>query len=467
MTSHLLQRLSTGWACLALLVAGGVLVTIGPLHAQDRSAKAQARDAKVRDGQKSDKPKSDKPKRDKTKSDKKKGKKKGDDGSREDKTREDTTREDKTPDVKTRDDATPDDATPDRRDGDRRSAIALERFLFGKSETNDRKVTLKLARTTITDNDLRGLRDPKFADLEVFEAYDSQISDDGLQYLVGLSVTEVDLGSCEVTDRGLEYLTALPLRSLGLYSTEITDDGLRALRGLPLDKLGLGNTDITDDGLARLKGMPLRNLSLSGTRVTDDGLAHLRRLPLEGLGLPRQITDRGLVHLRLMPLRSLNLGGTSITDNGLRHLEGLPIKGLWLYGANLTDAAVASLERMPELDTVYIQDTQISEAAAERLRGSVRYVHTGREKPTYGQMLLEVFLADRDLERAAEVEKKDPFETRMIAQLIRAQGRPQAVKLGMDPNNIGITDFGASRFKREDRGYRGTVRFTFYPKRDR
>ncbi len=87
---------------------------------------------------------------------------------------------------------------------------------------------------------------------------------------------------------------------MNLAGTEITSDGLKFLVGMPLTKLHLERTKIDDEGLLHLKSMEkLEYLNLYGTKVTDAGLEHLKGLKnLKKLFVWRTgVTDEGMRQL--------------------------------------------------------------------------------------------------------------------------------------------------------------------------
>jgi len=137
-------------------------------------------------------------------------------------------------------------------------------------------------------------------------------------------------GDENFTDESMALVKGLPnLERLFLGDTQITDNGLRHLAGMSALKTVVlfgerPNPNITNAGLEHLKGLTnLEILNLYGTRVTDEGLRHLQNMQrLRALILSPQITDAGLEHLEgLAGLRTLEITGTQITDAGVERLE--------------------------------------------------------------------------------------------------------------------------------------------------
>lgn len=140
---------------------------------------------------------------------------------------------------------------------------------------------------------------------------------------------------------------------LNLDNTQVSDDGLKHLAGMTsLTKLRLSNTQIKGEGLKHLAGlMQLPNLTLSHTQVGDEGLKHLAGLTNLGwLDLSHtQVSDEGLTHLTGMThLTWLLLENTQVSDEGLKHLAGLTT-----------------------LTYLHLHDTQVSDAGVERLRSAL------------------------------------------------------------------------------------------------
>lgn len=117
----------------------------------------------------------------------------------------------------------------------------------------------------------------------------------------------------------------------------------------------LGDTPVDDEQLAHLLRMPafrnVMNLSLEGTHVTDRGLDLLvdqRSVFLLDVSRTR-VTDHGLASIaKMQGLVELNLSGTPISDRGIETL--------------IAHAGSSHLR------SVSLRHTEVSQAAAERLR---------------------------------------------------------------------------------------------------
>ena len=118
-------------------------------------------------------------------------------------------------------------------------------------------------------------------------------------------VTGVDLEMCQTKDSDLEVLAALP----------------------SIQKLNLWGADITDGGVKHLKKLPkLVDLTLFNTDLTDKGVEQLKDLTT---------------------LKSLNLRRTTnMTDAAIAHITQLPnLQYLYLLYNNIGDDALAASER--------------------------------------------------------------------------------------------------------------------------
>lgn len=168
-----------------------------------------------------------------------------------------------------------------------------------------------------------------------------------------------------ISQEQVAALKTLPnLRDLTLH-VELDDPGTLDLHGLPdLVRLDLGSAAATDAALAGLEEMKnLTDLILDDSRVTDTGLFHLRtnrnlkRLSISGqpntgagqyefARIGRPISDAGLAQLTgLTELEELNLSKTRVSDDGLEHIKGLTrLQKLNLNGTRVTHEGVKRLQ---------------------------------------------------------------------------------------------------------------------------
>jgi hypothetical protein len=159
-----------------------------------------------------------------------------------------------------------------------------------------------------------------------------------LRRLTGLEI--LNLQSSGVTDEGLQHLRALrSLKGLELTQFSVGSRGLAVLKDLPaLEYLSLC-TGLTDADLKEVAQVSsLRWLSIVGGRMWGPGLAELAKLPR-------------LERLCFWGAR----GGGTIYDRHMQYLEGVKqLKSLTLWGTdNLTDASLASISRIENLEELY------------------------------------------------------------------------------------------------------------------
>lgn len=201
----------------------------------------------------------------------------------------------------------------------------------------------------------------------------SQLLD--LRHLHELALVRTNLGhvNTEVVGR----LTRLDY--VGFTATRDTDAGLQYCRNMShLRQLALCDTDVTDAGLQHLGGLQqLQTLKMPGCRrVTGAGLAHLAELPrLERMNLARtRIADEDLAHLSaLKSLKAMDLQGTRITDAGLVHLAALDLQELRLTDTRITDAGVACLAGLTNLQSLYINRTEVTREGRQELCKALPY----------------------------------------------------------------------------------------------
>ncbi len=125
------------------------------------------------------------------------------------------------------------------------------------------------------------------------------------------------------------------------------------------------------------------NFSMAGPKVTDAQLELLKPvaeqtfwLNLAGTG----VTDAGLAGLAgLKNLQRLHLEKTGITDAGLAHLKGLSeLRYLNLYGTKVTDKGLESLKGLKKLRSLYVWQTAVTEEGAKALAGAVTGIDINR-----------------------------------------------------------------------------------------
>ncbi|MCX6214850.1 c-type cytochrome domain-containing protein [Spirosoma sp.] len=83
-----------------------------------------------------------------------------------------------------------------------------------------------------------------------------------------------------------------------------------------------------------------------------------------------EVTDAALAQVaKLKNLQKLHLEETKVTDAGLKQLKGLAyLEYINLYGTAVTDAGLAELAELKSLKTVYLWQTKVSEEGIARLK---------------------------------------------------------------------------------------------------
>jgi Ran GTPase-activating protein (RanGAP) involved in mRNA processing and transport len=145
-----------------------------------------------------------------------------------------------------------------------------------------------------------------------------------------------------------------------VYATKGGPDWLRWFIGdegmKPFDRVGivdLHSSTFTDADLAELSGLMSRLKKLRALRLSDS-----------------QVTDAGLAHLRgLTNLEVLHLSDTHVSDAGLVHLSGLvKLAVLDLSKTHVSNAGLIHLSKMTLLHTLHVGDTMVSHEGVAALQ---------------------------------------------------------------------------------------------------
>lgn len=162
------------------------------------------------------------------------------------------------------------------------------------------------------------------------------------------TLTILDLSGAPAGDAQLGWIgRAVRLRSVYLGDTAAGDATLRALAQLP----------------------GLRVLELTGVPASAPALATLAQSPtLEDLDLADTVASEALVTALLgrATLRRLRLDGTTFTDRALR-VAPAGLRELYLARTKITDAGLAALGPLAELEALGLAETSISERSAPRI----------------------------------------------------------------------------------------------------
>jgi hypothetical protein len=232
----------------------------------------------------------------------------------------------------------------------------------------DRNVQL-LTRLALTPQESATLRARMPMKHHVFEASRIRQDPQDLSGLAGLGANDLQrltidslipvAGADRRVLEPIRHLTGLQI--LSLYDTGVTDEGMKQLKPLrSLRTLSLNESAISHQGLTVLMDLPaLERLNLD-MPVTDAALKPVGQQPnLRWLRLRTgKIQGPGLAELALLPrLEHLCLWGEAdLTDQHVQHLEGLArLKSLtiWGVGDKLTDASLASIGKLKELEELH------------------------------------------------------------------------------------------------------------------
>lgn len=200
----------------------------------------------------------------------------------------------------------------------------------------------------------------------------------------------------------LSQLATFPdLRSLSLhYFSKATDDGLEHLAGLKNLQSFSFRGHLAGRAFAKFEGWTeLKSIAFHGNGIDDEGLGYIcERFPnLESLNLihARVLTDASAVHLlKLKKLKNIILNGPKMTAAWHGNLSTLPLEslsvtqgnslpaGLAIAGAKsiptlrrfsmsgktLTDADLVALADMTQLESLFLESPELTEARIPQLR---------------------------------------------------------------------------------------------------
>lgn len=120
----------------------------------------------------------------------------------------------------------------------------------------------------------------------------------------------------------------------------------------------------------------VRLIRFSKAIVTDEKLAHVRhfsKLDYLAVVCPK-VTDAGVAHISgLTNLDTLVLSGTQVSDRGLAHLRKLSkLEHLYLANTKITDAGLEHLAGLTSLKTLDLTQTRVTGAGLGRLKSLAR-----------------------------------------------------------------------------------------------
>ncbi|XP_019743745.1 F-box/LRR-repeat protein 13 [Hippocampus comes] len=185
---------------------------------------------------------------------------------------------------------------------------------------------------------------------ELNVSYCSQITDAAIS-VIGHRFTKLshlNLSYCEqLTDVALEYLMGSSISSLDISGCNIQDDGLAALEEVPLKRLIIAECiNITDVGMENLCKYltDLEYVDVSGCLELSDQAVKAFSFYCRGLLTLRvagclKVTDMAmqcLSHGAAQYLRELDVSGCTLTDRAIRYIERLcpPLSSITMHGCN-------------------------------------------------------------------------------------------------------------------------------------
>jgi serine/threonine protein kinase/Leucine-rich repeat (LRR) protein len=206
----------------------------------------------------------------------------------------------------------------------------------------------------------------------------TKVTNDGLAELASSdALTRLELWNMpQITEPATAQIAAVPnLNQLVLKSTGIHGPGLERLHDKGLRGFYIGNKQLDRDMLEQyiLPFGTLNTLDLAGTAITDEDVSLLLQMNLTNtlhLGWNHNITGPGLVHIADMPgVTRLNLDASGVTDEGLENLrEAVQLERLIVRQTALSDESVETIAGLPNLNQVWLSDTNFTSEGLARLR---------------------------------------------------------------------------------------------------
>jgi hypothetical protein len=252
--------------------------------------------------------------------------------------------------------------------------------------------------------------DEYFQDVAVVHLDDTKVSDADLRLICKLRrAKKLSLNRTEVSDEGLVSIRRMSqLNHLGLMRTKVTTEGICALPQR-WNSFVLEDTSVGDEALLNLSGCKL--LNLQGTPVTSQGIKEfaesknliflsITRTAVDDAAVPSlaniktlgylearktKISGEGLFTLR-NALPKCNVDGEIVEFGGpaapgpdtsgwkqrvallLSYNKAQKLKLLVLPGPSITDAHLATLEGLDQMDALDLRGSSVTDAGVEKLQ---------------------------------------------------------------------------------------------------
>lgn len=211
-----------------------------------------------------------------------------------------------------------------------------------------------------------------FVDLSSTKKEDADLK----QYRGRNDVTELDLVASDITDKGIDDIVGLPLRVLRMEATKVTDVSLKKISGIStLQVFTCGNNgSITADGIKVLEKLPrLRIVSFTETNLTDADMAKLaclKSLEELSMGSMRFMNGDGLIHLKTLPsLRFLKLANNNLSDKALKNISELrTLRELDLRKCRINDRRMEFVAMFDQLEKLSLMQNEMTDEGIFKLR---------------------------------------------------------------------------------------------------
>jgi hypothetical protein len=197
--------------------------------------------------------------------------------------------------------------------------------------------------------------------------FDGPLTEANLAPLSGLPLRVLEIDATPVRLSGAFLATFANLETLVLpHSPGFSDIDLAAIGRLTmLSSLTLNSPKLTAGGFKGLM-CPIRSLSLGDEVVlTPDLIRVLQRLPIESFESGAGMTDDAFIEFALFPeLKSIRLRQTKLTDAGLRAVVGLgKLEEFRCVGSAITGRGLEHLAERKGLKVVDLADGRLTDAS--------------------------------------------------------------------------------------------------------